>query len=101
MYKSSLFNFFFKRNRRYLIANTLTRAVLEVDADIYKALKKDNFSVLHEEDVSLLKHEGIVLPTYLNEKEIFESWLKDNRYNTENVKVLLTLTTQCNLNCVY
>lgn len=101
MYKSSLFNLFFEKNRRYLIANTLTRAVLEVDADIYKALRKDNFSVLHKEEVSLLEHEGIVLPTYLNEKGIFECWLKDNRYNTENVKILLTLTTQCNLNCIY
>ena len=98
MYKESIYNCYVKSESGFLIFNSFSRAVIEVEdsAFVKNALNKNN-----ETDLDLLYKNGFIVNESTNEEGIMKYLYNKKYFNTESQAIILMPTLKCNFNCPY
>ena len=89
---------------RYVIANTLTRSIIEVDSDSLLDLKErdsDSLLKLTAEEYKNCIDMGFIVPDFLNENEFLNHVLSRERLNPTDLISYLMYSSHCNFACKY
>lgn len=102
-YKASIYNYLFESNHQKYIYNILSTGIAEVNEDIVKALKDNNFSILDKSTIDALLEEGFVVEQKTDEKACFQYYFDRTRYITsaDTLTIVFIPTYNCNLRCPY
>lgn len=101
--KSSIYNIFFDISSCSYVYNTLSSAILALTPDIVDCLKAGNINSLDDDIKRILNQNGIIVNADYNEYSVYEYYYHSIQYNTatEELRVVILPTYQCNLRCSY
>lgn len=78
--KFSNYNLIYPNSKNYLLVNTLTGTLFEIDS-IYKQIIDNNqMFLLKKEDILLYKNTGIIIEDHVNECRVLEYLLNKEKY---------------------
>lgn len=104
-FKVSRYTFLINHNEKYYLYNTLSNALLEIDAELYSFLdncKKNNQKINSLEDiVSLLKKDRFITENDEDEFLLYKSILLSIRGEKDNMSLTVAPTMDCCFNCHY
>lgn len=99
--KFSNYNLIYPNSKNYLLVNTLTGALFEIDS-IYKQIIDNNqMFLLKKEDILLYKNTGIIIEDHVNECRVLEYLLNKEKYCSKILSLTILLTWACNFACPY
>lgn len=84
-----------------VLFNTFNGSCLKIEKDVVLTLKKQDISLLEQDDLELFKKTGILIPDNVDEDRILSYMLNQERYNANFVSATILLTMECNLRCTY
>lgn len=108
--ETSYYNFLIKNDKlnNYLLYNSMSNCLMEIDAELYNLISSKNFDDLSQntETIKKLEDSGFLCKSQYLQKESVAKQVKkkiENRFNSTKKKLALTLypTLSCNLKCQY
>lgn len=101
--KSSRYNVYYKvkGKEKHALFNTLTRAILSIDIELKEVLEKGDVNTLEPGIKESLLQMGAVVPSHLDEKQIYEFRHNMTKYTAEDSSFVIFPTYDCNLRCPY
>ena len=96
----SRYNKIFEIEGKSFVYNLSSKALLEIDNDI-KSFLENKTSNIDEEIKNVLYNNGIVTESYEFELGRMINNMNNVKYDKKRPSVFLSLTSSCNLNCVY
>ena len=99
--KESFYNFEFENNGQYLIYNSISGGVIELNKSEYDIFKNQLNEPENKDFKNLLYEQGIVVENNIDEKDRFISFLKLSKYSMDQVSIVIAPYLGCNFSCVY
>ena len=103
-YKYSEYNICVTDDKVYLVFNTLTQSLLELDRNefsYFKNKKQTYLSNLTDEELKMLNELGFILHVDCSEIDILKDYYWYNKYNDETLNISILTTLNCNFKCPY
>lgn len=103
-YKYSKFNVCVMDDKVFLIFNTMSQSLLEVEKDDYENFKNENVVALDNldnETLKLLEDLGFIVKDNLSEISLLKDYYWYNKYNDETLNISILTTLDCNFRCPY
>jgi len=104
MYKQSKFNIVVKyTDNVYILYNTATTSMIELDNEHYEYLASNSLSKLSEDELALMREQGFLKPVEEDEN-YFQSLLRKSAVCEKMdgiVSLTISPTTECNARCYY
>ena len=103
MLKESAYNVYKETQGEYLVYNTLYGGFARLDTDEYNKIKSLSFGLLEIETVDLLKINGFIIDSCINETEVYDKARHKiiKLQKVENTGYVIAVTTDCNARCPY
>ena len=103
MLKESAYNVYKETQGEYLVYNTLYGGFARLDTDEYNKIKSLSFGLLESETVDLLKINGFIIDSCINETEVYDKARHKiiKLQKVENTGYVIAVTTDCNARCPY
>lgn len=103
MLKESAYNVYKEIQGEYLVYNTLYGGFARLDTDEYNIIKRLSFDLLKSETVDLLKLNGFIIDSCINETEVYDKARREiiKLQKVENQGYIIAVTTDCNARCPY
>lgn len=99
--KESFYNFEFENNGKYLIYNSISGGVIELNKSEYDIFKNQLNEPENKDFKNSLYEQGIVVENNIDEKDRFMSLLKLSKYSMDQVSIVIAPYLGCNFSCVY
>lgn len=99
--KQSRYNIYFEKNGEGYIANTLTGAVVQIDADQADCVKGGKIELIKDEYVETLFDLGILVDGNLDEIALLRGAYNNKKYSREDAHFTICTTLECNFRCPY
>lgn len=101
--KSSQYNVYFdiKGEKKYVLFNTLTRAILSVDDDLKCVIETGDVNTLDPSIKGTLFDMGVIISEDLDEKRVYEFAHCIAKYRSDEACFVIFPTYDCNLRCPY
>ena len=99
--KESFYNFEFENNGKYLIYNSISGGVIELDKNEYDIFKNRLNELENKEFKNTLYEQGIVVENNIDEKDRFISFLEFGKNSKDQVSIVIAPYLGCNFSCVY
>lgn len=102
-YKSSFYNHFITVKEKDYVYNILTTSIVQLNREIYEALKENSFENLSLDVLNALKKEGLIVEEKIDEKLVYKNFYDSIRLgeSTQNLTVTIVPSYNCNLACPY
>jgi len=99
--KLSKYNYFFKPLNKFVVYNSFSASLIELEDELYNDLVNNNFANIAKKTLSELVELSIIVydDNILINKLKFEIY--KSRYDRENLHLTITPTYFCNFNCSY
>ncbi len=99
--KLSKFNVCFEENGKKYVTNTVSKAVIEVNDDIYRVVTGREKLQSITEYVEQLSQQGIVVDETLDEIGVLRYAYNKARFDTKHLDFVVAPTLECNFKCRY
>ena len=100
-YKCSKYNFFHKVGNSYLVYNQMSRALMEVDEELFNTLSEKNINKIPESVKEQLVSDGYICSTKFTEENYFLFKNHICRYSQDTIRITIMPTLSCNFSCWY
>ena len=96
--KKSIYNYLVKYNEVYLVYNTFSSALVEMDSDSYKRFTNEQYT---DKEFDILVKCGLLIKDEKDEKQIVNRRRYNYLDNKKEVIYRILTTTNCNARCFY
>lgn len=97
--KCSKYNIFLDNEN--LLFNTKKLSLIELDEKSKKALLTEDFEKLTEEEINILKENGIIIPQDVDEVDLLKLEYWNNKMSNNVLHLSIMTTLKCNFKCIY
>lgn len=98
-YKISKFSNPIELSQSFLNINSLYRSITQIEKEYWNAIKLNKN--ITKKDLDDLNKTDLIVNKDTNELTLFKNWFKSIKYDTNCIRVVISLTSRCNFNCTY
>lgn len=99
--KASRYNIIQPYRNRWVVFNSFTKASILIDQHHKEAFELQRFGFFSCDELAMLKNNGFVVPSEMNEIDSLETLYRRTRASREQMHITLVPSLECNFSCPY
>lgn len=99
--KFSKYNLIFQFEEDYLLVNTFSGALYNIDSDYKRIIESGIIDELDDKTISDYYKKGIIIDDDVDERRIIKYYQNKEKFCNRMLSLTVLLTMECNLGCVY
>lgn len=99
--KVSKYTIFHRQNGKLYLYHQLSKALLEIDEEMYNALTTSNLDIIPSETKQYLENAFVLIDESIEESDAIKAANLHCRYNSDSIRITILPTLNCNFQCWY